>query len=567
MRVLALFILTMSMLYNTKVVATTHDSITSLFQGAEMQLDRIEFNKTRPLRDINGNLKAFKALTELFNELRGFDNELAHDLLKKIEKKDTLSGDELYKIKKSFELLVKFNLKFIEVIEIYEYRKVVMADTYARLDQKNPMVRAHIIYLTSALMMLDHIREIHKIFYAQDGSLRRIIKNTLDDQKKQTLKAINEQIETVSGIVEDKKFLQNVILVRKIETELKEIFKAEPDSLFMLQHFMESESSQAIAQNVTSFKLENFQLADSIIIFFNQLTNTLSEVFGNIAGSIHWRKGYLFNSPDAKELLLSDLRPMDLLLEKSPFVLTDKFIPGHFGHVAIYLGTREQLEKIGMWDHPDLIEYHDEIESGKVILEAIRSGVRLSTIDSFMNIDEVTVVRKEDALSTPGLVYEQIKRGIDQIGKAYDFNFDISTLDKIVCSELIYIVYGNVHWPTRYRLGRATITPDDLAEVLFYKNSRFKVKNYLLSTKRHRIEVSNAQTLAGNFDYELRFEDGSPMNDERDPRNSYWKKETKCYNVTSIPESRRGDTDEQLPITEKVCRTTYKEFYYEEWGL
>ena len=33
-----------------------------------------------------------------------------------------------------------------------------------------------------------------------------------------------------------------------------------------------------------------------------------------------------------------ELRPFDILFEKTPFRLTDKFIPGHFGHVAIYIG-------------------------------------------------------------------------------------------------------------------------------------------------------------------------------------------------------------------------------------
>ena len=59
--------------------------------------------------------------------------------------------------------------------------------------------------------------------------------------------------------------------------------------------------------------------------------------------------------------------------------------------------------------------------------------------------------------------------------------FDVSTLDKIVCSELIYITFGNVKWPTEYRLGRPTITPDDVAEILFEKNTKFQIKKFMVS--------------------------------------------------------------------------------------
>ena len=502
MKHLGLFILTITMLYNTKVLAAPTEFSLASLQNTEAELQKISFNTTRPLREISNNIARYQTLLQLFTDFRELDLQMSRDLLKKIENNSTLTGDDLYKVRKSFDLLVKLNKKILEAAEIYEYPKVKMADTYAKLDQQNPMARAHLIYLTANLAVFDHIRKIHALLFAQDGSLRRIIKSALDDPRSQTLKIIASQIADISELIEEKDFRGQINLVRAIAPELKTVFKTDAHTLEMITDLMESDTSEQIASGVSKFEISNYQLADSIIGFFNKLTNTLSEVFGNIAGSISWRKGYLQNSQTAIELLTADLQPMDLLLEKSPFILTDKFIPGHFGHAAIYLGTREQLERIGMWEHPDIVTYHDDIINGRIILEAVRSGVRLATLESFLNIDEVTVVRKEEALSSPHTVFEQIKRGMDQIGKAYDFNFDISTLDKIVCSELIYIVFGNVNWPTRYRLGRATVTPDDLAEIIFMKNSRFKVKNYLISTKRHRIDIGTTKTLAPHYDYE-----------------------------------------------------------------
>ena len=52
-----------------------------------------------------------------------------------------------------------------------------------------------------------------------------------------------------------------------------------------------------------------------------------------------------------------------------------------------------------------------------------------------------------------------------QLGKKYDFNFDVDTTDKIVCSELAYISFPSVDWPTEKTLGRHSISPDNVAQL------------------------------------------------------------------------------------------------------
>jgi uncharacterized protein YycO len=298
-------------------------------------------------------------------------------------------------------------------------------------------------------------------------------------------------------------------------------------------------------------------LIDEVTEFFSKLSNWLSGFFGNVAGSIRWRKGFMYESQSVLSMMKEKLQPMDVLLEKSPFTLTDKFIPGHYGHVALYLGTKEQLEAINMWNHPDIIPYQQMIEEGNVILEAVRPGVKLSKLEEFINIDEVTVVRKKDALENPDGLIESITRGMDQIGKDYDFNFDVETLDKIVCSELVYIVYGQVKWPTKYRLGRATISPDDVAEVIFQKDTKFNVEQYLIAPERHRIETGSIIALGDELNYELRSEDGSPRKTENDPSNTFWKKEEKCYRVAT-------EEDHEKMNFSLQCKTTYSLVMYAE---
>jgi hypothetical protein len=52
-----------------------------------------------------------------------------------------------------------------------------------------------------------------------------------------------------------------------------------------------------------------------------------------------------------------------------------------------------------------------------------------------------------------------------QLGKKYDFNFDVDTTDKIVCSELAYISFPSMDWPTEETLGRHSISPDNVAQL------------------------------------------------------------------------------------------------------
>ena len=52
---------------------------------------------------------------------------------------------------------------------------------------------------------------------------------------------------------------------------------------------------------------------------------------------------------------------------------------------------------------------------------------------------------------------------LGNLGKKYDFNFDVNTTDTIVCSELVYIAYPQVDFVTKNVLGSFAITPDDIA--------------------------------------------------------------------------------------------------------
>ncbi len=539
------------------------------------ELERIVIKFQNPLKNLDENMESYLQLLEIFNRFKSFDVEFTKTLLNKVKNQEALSGNELYLLRKTITTYYKINKKMLDFAKVYDFGGFKMSKTNVFGDNNQAAIKAHLIWLSGHLLVLNHLEEMHEILYENDGVFRRIVKSALvdkDSENSSADKTLNDIIKINSYSVDvgkSLKFSQQINLVMSISKELKKSLNADKSAKDLIDEIINNPTAKTLVRGKTEFALEHFTIQDILIEAFNKFSGWLSGLFGNAAGSVKWRKGHLYQNQTALEIARENLKPMDILLEKSPFILTDKFIPGYFGHTAVYLGTRAQLEAIGMWNHPDIIAYQKSIIAGKVILEAVRSGVHLTSLEDFMNIDEFMIMRKEDALNSETVLIQQISRGMEQIGKKYDFNFDITTLDKIVCSELVYIFFGNVRWPTLYRLGRPTITPDDIAEILFQKNTRFHDINIMISKEYHRINLENLDYIANELNYELRKNDGSPIldkiDDKNDPNNTYWKKEEKCYTVSdNSTKSGSFSNDLNSAAIRRACKITYKKFYYDE---
>lgn len=205
---------------------------------------------------------------------------------------------------------------------------------------------------------------------------------------------------------------------------------------------------------------------DSLLALGSESAGVASQAFGNAVGTIQVRDGKLKSmAASERESIEAGLKPLDVLLEKTPFRLTDKFIPGHFGHVAIWVGTPQQLQDLGIWDHKLVRKHHKALLAGHSVLEALRPGVMLNTFQHFLDIDDLAVIRHKEVSASDERTRQHLLRAFAQVGKEYDFNFDVETDKRIVCSELAYVVFTDDPdlWPTQRSIGRATISPDHVA--------------------------------------------------------------------------------------------------------
>lgn len=228
------------------------------------------------------------------------------------------------------------------------------------------------------------------------------------------------------------------------------------------QFFSRELPARMLAEWATGGQAATTYVGDLLLGLGNGTLHTTSAVVGNTMGLVETRHGYLRDLPEQeKAAILARLRPLDVLLEKTPFRLTDKSIPGHYGHVAVWVGTEAELTELGLWDEALVRPYHARIRAGAGIVEALRPGVELNTLEHFLNIDDLLVIRPRPLSRVETRM--ALLRAFAQLGKAYDFNFDVESDRRIVCSELAFVVFPDVPWATTKVLGRASISPDQVA--------------------------------------------------------------------------------------------------------
>lgn len=158
--------------------------------------------------------------------------------------------------------------------------------------------------------------------------------------------------------------------------------------------------------------------------------------------------------------LLSAIQPYDILLSKSSGHLTSIVIPGHFRHASIWLGDKVPQKRKRILD-VILKERSTRFKiKEKGMVEALRSGVQLSSLEEYADADEFIILRPDTLLNNQK--HSIVENTIKHLHKKYDFNFDIESPDMINCTELVYLSYDFIDWKVRYFMGRFTLFPDDL---------------------------------------------------------------------------------------------------------
>ena len=413
-----------------------------------------------PAEAMAGEIAAFQSLSEEALAMRAQAIALYHELREKDRRGEPFSGDDLLRLNRGAAAMLEQREALLALAMAHE----CWMDDPRPADAVGARVQASgiALSLSAALLLYDNYLSAIAL-YRGDHALRRHL-NRAD-------KAFGLQEGRLNQIALSFASPQNRARVRRAIRWFEERGYGDADGdegyRYLVQLIEQSPARNAVreAQPVRFVgRLAGFfsvASLDTLMDLKDQGVFVPSMLFGNAVGLVESRRGKLDGQPELEAQVGGALRAGDILLEKTPFRLTDSFIPGHWGHVAIWIGTPDELRELGIWEHPVVRRYHREIEAGRGVVEALRSGVKMNPLRHFMNIDDLAVLR-EPALPAAQRA-QVIVQALRQVGKGYDFNFDVVSTDRIVCSELVYHVYSHHQWPTARHLGRVTISPDNVA--------------------------------------------------------------------------------------------------------
>lgn len=193
-----------------------------------------------------------------------------------------------------------------------------------------------------------------------------------------------------------------------------------------------------------------------------------------------------FITPEQVDEMEEVMEPGDIMLQRRNWHVSNVGIPGFWTHSALYSGSLETMEEYFASEFPyeeyeTMSEYlkaelpevfatlSGEDTDGRVysVIEAIEPGVVFQSLAKSAHADFVATLRpnltKSDKLIALITAFENT-------GKPYDYNFDFTTRDALVCSELVYDAYfedlpekAGIHLETSLINGRPITSPLDIA--------------------------------------------------------------------------------------------------------
>lgn len=223
-----------------------------------------------------------------------------------------------------------------------------------------------------------------------------------------------------------------------------------------------------------------FNLSDSVLGATSKSVSRVAYLWGVLSDHLKWRDGRMNDSEIANLMMRDHLKPLDIVFEKRTFVLSNYTIPGHWGHVAVYLGTKEELIELGVWDDPGFEFFRQKVEEGYEIVEIRKSGMNFVKLSEFLNLDEIAIMRINEIPLPTKEVFANLAH---QAKKKYDFQFNAHSTHEITCTELITNSYGDIKWKQSKNLGFVNMQPDDVAELSLRNEKKAEMVLYLKGKK------------------------------------------------------------------------------------
>jgi hypothetical protein len=156
------------------------------------------------------------------------------------------------------------------------------------------------------------------------------------------------------------------------------------------------------------------------------------------------------------------LQPGDVVIVRPERKASTVFLPGWWTHAALFHGGPEGLSQLG-------IDWPSGETENLVTMEALAAGVVLNPLQRTLQVDHAVLLRPRLAADDCAAA---LRDAFAHLGKPYDFEFDLTRSDRLVCTELIYRSFhgkGQIRFEPVQRLGKPTISADDIVRTVCAK--------------------------------------------------------------------------------------------------
>ena len=133
----------------------------------------------------------------------------------------------------------------------------------------------------------------------------------------------------------------------------------------------------------------------------------LQKLAGEMMSQISVRPGHQPRLPESvADQMLACLQTGDVCLVRKEYALTNYFLPGFWPHVALYLGSLDDLAKLGCSPNATQLPRWHRLanDNGNRVLESMKDGVLFRPLSSPFAADSIVILRPQ--------------LGLDQIAQA-----------------------------------------------------------------------------------------------------------------------------------------------------
>lgn len=211
------------------------------------------------------------------------------------------------------------------------------------------------------------------------------------------------------------------------------------------------------------------------------LSDRLGPTMGHAMHGRYQAEGYpgrLAGNEAAKAALTEQLQPLDLMLLANKSFTWGRLIPGRFSHVGIYLGTESQLRAAGLWSAPGLAALHDDIRAGRLVFQSVTPVAELTDLTRMTETDAVAILRPQLTASERRLA---LTTAAGLIGAPYDYTYDVTTTDRVSCSEVVAFTMPGLGLDTQIAYGKEVIFPDAIVAQAI-RGEQMAVVGYMVGT-------------------------------------------------------------------------------------